>query len=502
LANGKYIFRRKIAYFLTFLFAFFLIIFSLSVFQGKSSLFQRLNWNLKTALRQNFVSELFTGKLMHWSVAGHMIQDFPFTGVGMGAYIIELPNYLISLGLPFKNTDSAENFFFQASSELGLIGLFLFICVFFAVFKQMRVGWKTFRHEDKDKFVMIGVCSGIFALCINFFFHSYIGSFEVAYTFWLFVALVLIWPSASEIKKARVPRKPFWMVLALILTGSFAVLHLWNSTHSLSLKNQTSRFGWSQNYGLYEMEKDPRRFNFRWAKKSAGLTIEAMSPSIVIPMRVSHPDIDKKPVRIKIFLGDEYFRKRALLRDLVFSKNDWINFEYRISPPQKRKIFFVFETDRDWQPIKSLGLPDSRSLALGLGEEWFKYPAEISGKKTRVLGTIPSQNWQGEFKENLIANGMSRMKVRIEKANSVLRLWVKGQKAMGTGPLIIIRLDGNVIGKTLINEEFWTPLILPPAIGTGEHEVGIEFTNDFFAREVGQDRNVFLGNLDIIYIEH
>jgi hypothetical protein len=175
--------------------------------------------------------------------------------------------------------------------------------------------------------------------------------------------------------------------------------------------------------------------------------------------------------------------------------------EYPVIHPSEKKIYLIVETDRDWQPSKYLGLPDSRSLAFGLGETWFKYPSEISGKKINILETIPSQNWQGQFKENLITNGMSRMNVKIEKANSALRLWVKGQKALGIGPLIIIRLDGTVIGKTMIMKEDWTPLILTPEIGVGEHEVGVEFTNDFYAGELGQDRNVFLGNLDIISIE-
>jgi len=501
LFGKKAAFKIKIIQSLAILLALVLIISSLSFFQSRSSLFQRLNRNPKTASGQNFVSELFKGKLAVWVVAGHMVQDFPLTGVGMGAYIIELPNYLKSLGRPSEQTDSAENFFFQAGSEVGLVGLFLFLCVFFAIFKQMRVSWKKFHPEDKDKFVMIGVCSGIFALCVNFFFHSYIGSFDVAYTFWLFVALVFVWPLAGKAKKAQVPRKPFWKFPALILIGFFAVLHLWNSAHSLSLKNQTARFGWSQNFGLYGMEKDNREFFCQWTKKSAGLAVENLGPVLVISMRASHPDIGKKPVRIKVFLGDEFFRKKELIREVVFTKTDWIDFEYPISPPSKKKIFLVFKTDRDWQPFNYLGVPDSRSLALGLGEMWFRYPSEIAGKKINVLGTIPSQNWQGKFKENLITIGISRMQIKLERDNLGLRLWVKGQKALGLGPYIIIRIDNKIIGKTIINEEKWIPLILTPEIGAGEHILSVEYTNDLYVQKLGQDRNVFLGNLDIISIE-
>lgn len=494
-------YKIKIIQSLAILFALVLIISSLSFFQSRSSLFQRLNWNPKTASAQNFVSELFKGKLAVWVVAGHMVQDFPFTGVGMGAYIIELPNYLKSLGRPSEQTDSAENFFFQVGSELGLVGLFLFLYVFFAIFKQMRVSWRRFHPEDKDKYVFTGVCSGLLALCVNFLFHSYIGSFEVVYTFWILVALVFIWSPPAEKKKVRAMRKPSWWMAAVILTVSFATIHLWNSAHSLSLKHQTERFGWSQNFGLYGMEKDNRVFFYQWTKKSAGLTVETPGPVLVISMRASHPDIRKKPVRTKVFLGDEFFRKKELIREVVLTTTDWINFEYPISPPSKKKIYLVFKTDRDWQPFNYLGVPDSRSLALGLGEMWFKYPSEIAGKKIKVLGTIPSQNWEGKFKENLITIGISRMQIKLERDNLGLRLWVKGQKALGLGPYIIIRIDNKIIGKTIINEEKWIPLILTPEIGAGEHVLSVEYTNDLYVQELGQDRNVFLGNLDIISIE-
>jgi len=501
LFNKKASGKIKIAQSLAVLLALVLIIFSLSFLQSRSSLFQRLNWNPKTASRQNFMSELFTGKLAVWNIAGHMVQDFPFTGVGMGAYIIELPNYLQFLGKPSQQTDSAENFFFQAGSELGLAGLLLFLSMFFVIFKQMRVNWKKFLPGDRDKFVMIGVFSGLFSVCINFLFHSYIGSFEVVYTFWILVALLFMGFPSADLKEVRVLRRSSWRMAGVILIVFFATIHLWNSMHSLSLKNHTARFGWSQNFGLYGMEKDPRAFSFRWLKQSAGLTVENLGPTLVLTMRASHPDIDKKPVRVEIFLGDEYFRKKELIQEVVLTKADWIDVEYPTGLSSRKKIFLVFKTDRDWQPSKYLGLPDSRSLAFELGELWFKYPADISGKKVSVLATIPSQNWQGQFKENLITNGMSRMNVKIEKANSALRLWVKGQKAQGLGPCIIIRIDNKIIGKTIVAEEKWIPLILTPEIGVGEHILSVEYTNDLEAKKLGQDRNVFLGTLDVISLE-
>jgi len=57
-----------------------------------------------------------------WKAAAHMIKDYPLTGVGMGAFIIELPNYAHTHQFPLRTTDSAENYFIQVFVELGILG--------------------------------------------------------------------------------------------------------------------------------------------------------------------------------------------------------------------------------------------------------------------------------------------------------------------------------------------------------------------------------------------
>ena len=82
--------------------------------------------------------------------------------------------------------------------------------------------------------------------------------------------------------------------------------------------------------------------------------------------------------------------------------------------------------------------------------------------------------------------------------NPALRLRLRGQKALGLGPYIIVRLDDRVIAKTMLASEDWTSLILEPAAGPGEHELSVEFTNDLYDPAAGRDRNVFLGDLEVI----
>lgn len=492
--------KKKIVYMISFFLIVVLLFFSFSFFSVQSNLYKRIGWSMDVLANKESLNKLFTRKLDFWAVASNMIKDYPLTGVGIGAFIVELPNYSKRMGLPFRYTDSAENYFFQIGSELGLIGLLLVLWILFEIIKGMRKNWKEFPSDDKDRFILIGAISGIVSIFVNFFFHSYIGSFEVKYFFWILVALVLIF-SKDEIKSlAKIKFGYKFRIIAIILPIFFGIFHLWNSTHSLSISNLTEKFGWNQNFGLYKLEKDNRGFYFQWTKKSAGITVENVGQVLVIPMMASHPDIKKNTVKVKVFLANPYFKKEKLIKEIVLREKIWIDFEYPIPKLPERKIYLVFETNRVWQPLKYLGVPDPRWLAIGLGEEWFRYPSKLSKEKIKNIHKISSERWEGEFKKNLISSGISHVKFQVDDKDIAIRLWVKGQKAFNVGPYVIIRLDNQIIGKSQLIEDKWTSLIFTPEISKGEHILSVEFTNDIYIPELRQDRNVFLGDLEVIYI--
>jgi len=126
-----------------------------------------------------------------WLMAACMLKDYPLTGVGIGAYIIELPNYWqLRKGGVREWTDSAENYFLQVGSELGVLSLFFSFWIFWEILKQIKKSWEHYPYLLKGKYLQIGILSGIITFMLNFLVHTYIGSYEVIYTFWLLVALM------------------------------------------------------------------------------------------------------------------------------------------------------------------------------------------------------------------------------------------------------------------------------------------------------------------------
>ena len=54
----------------------------------------------------------------------------------------------------------------------------------------MKKSWQHYPYHHKGKYIQIGVSCGIISFLLNFLVHTYIGSYEIIYTFWLLVALI------------------------------------------------------------------------------------------------------------------------------------------------------------------------------------------------------------------------------------------------------------------------------------------------------------------------
>jgi len=350
----------------------FAVIISILLFSKGSIVYKRLDelWvsykegGLEKALAERSASQ--------WKMAAKMIKDYPLTGVGIGAFIIELPNYTETDKIPLRTTDSAENYFLQLGSELGIIVLFFALWIFWLIFKQIKKGFDEYLSQDRWKYLQIGVYCGIISMFMILFVHTYIGSYELKYTFWLLVGMLFIMNRSETESESRIHFSKKFKIFSLVLILIFSAVHLWNSTHSLSLENQTRMFGLKQNFGFYQLEKTKAGREFRWTKKNCGLTVKIKKPTIEIPIMASHPDIKKNPVKVKIYLIKEFFKEKNLLDEIVLRESSWITCTYNIPEEVNNQVILLFRVSRTWNPWKISGASDLRNLGIAVGEINFK----------------------------------------------------------------------------------------------------------------------------------
>jgi len=363
----------------------FLFILGFLAFQNRDIIknskgYKRINQLVSRYKKGGLTKALGIRWTNRWYLAGRMAQEYPLTGVGIGAFIIELPNYEKKYNVRKRSTDSAENYFLQVLSELGIIGLIISLWIFFEIFKLIFRRLKDPVIDDKWKIIQIGIACGIFSIFLQYFVHTYIGSYEIKYTFWLLVGLMVVLGRKEEReekdnhsgneKQLRFSRPYKLIGGSLILL--FTVVHLWNSTHSLSLAHRTREFGIKQDFGFYQLERTADGREFRWTRGYGGTTVKVEKPVIEIPLMASHPDIKRKPVKVKIYIVINFFKEKKLLDEVTLTRSVWKTYEYHLPEEVGKEVILLFKVSRTWIPLKVLGTPDPRKLGVAVGKIRFR----------------------------------------------------------------------------------------------------------------------------------
>jgi O-antigen ligase len=331
-----------------------------------------LTFALMTSFRESIISKRFN-ELMNlkklggeetgievrwnynWKMAAYMIKDYPITGVGIGAYIIEFPNYLAASEIQYKRTDSAENYFLQVGAELGVLALFFILWIFWEILSQIKKSLGEYLSYGRWKYIKIGISCAILSLFINFFLHTYIGSYEIKYTFWLLTALLFCLSMNEKEPYEKLHFVKSFRILSVIMIVLFTGVHLWNSTHSLSLGSRRAKFNLTQGFGLYKTEKTSAGRQFRWTRGYGGITIKIEKPVIEIPLLASHPDIRKNPIEVKIYLIKDFFKQKKLLDEIALNQSAWKIYEYHIPEEVNQEVILLLKVSRTWNPLKVRG---------------------------------------------------------------------------------------------------------------------------------------------------
>lgn len=98
-----------------------------------------------------------------WPWAVEAVNDFPFTGIGLGAFRQVIPRiYPLSMG-PDVDISHAHNIFLQTALDVGLPGLIVYLALLFVA---LAVGWRVARHDNDFRPISIGLVCGLVAVHI------------------------------------------------------------------------------------------------------------------------------------------------------------------------------------------------------------------------------------------------------------------------------------------------------------------------------------------------
>ena len=152
-----------------------------------------LSGNLSPLLSQFLQSEALgglDGRLEVWSRALMAIQDFAFTGIGLGGFSSVIPAiypYFLSGPEPVPH---AHNLFLQIGVDLGLPGLISFLLLLFWLFKAGFTGWRNFSRRPAG-WITLGCLGSLCAMLTHGLVDAVSWGTKPAFLAWAILGLLL-----------------------------------------------------------------------------------------------------------------------------------------------------------------------------------------------------------------------------------------------------------------------------------------------------------------------
>jgi len=129
-----------------------------------------------------------------WKFTWMMIEDYPILGSGVGTYGYQSLKYQSDFFAQGQNRDiyphgyavQAHNEYLQIWSELGVIGLLLFLWIIFNYYRSILIHFK--RMREKEKVITIGLAGGVTAVLIDALFGFPLQLAASIALFWMFLS--------------------------------------------------------------------------------------------------------------------------------------------------------------------------------------------------------------------------------------------------------------------------------------------------------------------------
>ena len=175
---------------------------------------ERYLWVVSTTVVLVVAGFLFTATMTEgtlgsrkiwWRNTLEIVQDYPLFGTGVGTFNVYYPAYRQqSSDVEFENAqgyppgvrlEHAHNEFLELLSDLGVVGLFLFLGILCAFFYKYYVNW-----DPKKKYLIAGNTCAVMGLLIHNLYSQNLRFVFVAMFFWLNLALQPALESKSRLE--------------------------------------------------------------------------------------------------------------------------------------------------------------------------------------------------------------------------------------------------------------------------------------------------------------
>jgi len=405
----------------------------ISTVQSSSSLVRRLKRDLRLFQQEGNVLDMVKDprRLLYWRYAGIMWREFPLTGIGLGAYVLELPNYCAAANERLFRTDNACNYYLHYAAEMGtpaLLVLALFYGTLLLGFVQHVKGWDQLSPAHKHHRIMLVVGLVTFLAVLIFGVHTMADEVNIAFA--ILLGLVAADHEAVLGTRRPVPSVMRGVIAAVVGVGLLA--YAWRAAAAnagpLNGERRMAAFGLASEAGWYDWEDwHGVPFRVRWMARTAQTILAREGIELGIPVLANDPSVTSHPQIVSIYLNG-----RRALQHTIQEHGSWLLLRVPVpyanpfqsaGPPHTALRLAV---NRTWVPRKVTGGDDDRALGVLVGEpRWLEPDSDAGG--WHAPETAPDGSpfrWSSNYAwQRLPATTNAFINIPMYASNIQLRRW-------------------------------------------------------------------------------
>ena len=428
----------------------------LTVTSESSSLVRRLKRDFRKYHNKGGLKGVFNDprRKRYWTYAEKIIKKHPFTGIGLGAYVIELSNEVAIQNVELRRIDNACNYYLHYFSELGLLGIValgLFYGTLMAGMILVMRRWYSFNRTQQHLVITLGIPFIIFMIMLIFGVH--VINSEVSITWAVFLGVFAAVLGGMGLGSKKMPRRWVYSItgIVVVLFGGYVYAVTWNAENSLNSERRIAACGLKGEFGWYNWEHwKGVPFKHRWMGKEALSIIPRKNMMLGIPIISNNPMITNTPQKVSFYLNGRKAREYALKNP---GKWELIKIPVHYADPFQKYIepctAVRIEVDRTWVPKDVSGEKDTRELGIVVGEfRWQSHEKDMGGwyRSNMWDNTIPFR-WSKEYawrKLHISTNDF--MEIPMYASNVLLRY----------RPLnVALYLNGSYLDTVTFNDKQW-----------------------------------------------
>lgn len=333
---------------------------------------ERLEYTIEMIRERGIAGLLQSDRLPLWQRGTLVCSQFPLSGIGLGAFWMEIPNFLRWNPHEVYFRDNANCYYLQIMAEMGAGALLLAIMILAMIlWRALRIALAP-SDDPLERVFRAALCGCMAAFVLSFLTGPHTLFPEVQCLFWAMTAIVFAKfhdPGTRPVRPVG-PVGPVRPVRLLLLAAEIllvlAVLggQTRNALSVLSLRRQQERYGMEKGAGFYAWQGSPGSPRARWTRKEAWAVIPWSGSQVRFNVYVGHPDAAGKPVRLEVLMNGKVARVE------VFEKTgETRSLSLPVPASPSPTIEIGLRVSRTWKPAKCLpGNLDTRDLGVLVSE--------------------------------------------------------------------------------------------------------------------------------------